>query len=91
MATYYANCHTPDNLDLDRRIQGLGGAGWGWLTIDTIITMIDYQGHTFYTQPPYGSGQLIITATHPRSGRRYLKTVADGVEPNNILSLPRCP
>ena len=90
MYTYYATCHTPDNNDTDRRIQGLGGPVMGWLNVDTIILMID-QGHHFYTQPPYGSGQLIVTAVHPRSGRRYIKTVADGVEPNNILALPRCP
>ena len=89
MTTFYARCHTPDNYDTDRRIQGLGGAGW-WDTIDNIIRAID-MGNTFYTQPAYGQGQLIVVATHPRSGRRYLKTVADGVEPNNILSLPRCP
>lgn len=90
MYTYYASCHTPDNFDLDRRIQGLGGPVMGWLGIDVIINMID-QGHRFYTQPAFGTGQLIITAVHPRSRKRYLKTVADGVEPNNILSLPRCP
>lgn len=62
----------------------------GWLKIDVIINMID-QGHTFYTQPQYGTGQQIIVATHPTTRRRYIKTVADGVEPNNILSMPRCP
>jgi hypothetical protein len=86
MSTYYATCHTPDNHDADRRIQGLGGGGW-WYNIDTIITAID-NGHVFYTSPPSGAGQLIITAV--RNGRRYLKTVADYLEPNNILSLPRC-
>ena len=91
MAIYYASCHTPDNLDTDRRIQGLGGAGWGWFNIDTIIHMINVQQHTFYTKPPFAPGQMIITAIHPRTGRVYLKTVADGAEPNNILSLPHCP
>ena len=90
MSTYYASCHTPDNADQDRRIQGLGGSIMGWLNIDTIIMMIE-QGHVFYTQPTFGTGQQIIVAKHPRSGRKYLKTRADGVEPNNILSLPRCP
>lgn len=91
MTTFHATCHTPDNADADRRIQGLGSPVWGNLTIDTIIYMIDVQRHEFYTQPPYAQGQRIITANHPVSGRRYLKTVADGVVPNNILALPRCP
>lgn len=86
MATYYATCHTPDNYDADRRIQGLGGTGW-WDNIDNIIRTID-NGHIFYTDPPSGNRQKIITAV--RNGKRYLKTEADGVEPNNILALPRC-
>jgi len=90
MYTYYATCHTPDDSDRDRRIQGLGGPVMGRLSVDVIINMIA-DGHSFYTQPPYGSGQRIVTAVHPTSGRRYIKTVADGIEPNNILSLPRCP
>ncbi len=90
MATHYATCCTPDNNDIDRRIQGLGGAGW-WYNIDTIIYMIDVQKHVFYTSPPLGLGQLIVTDTHPTTRRRYLRTVSDGVAPNNILNLPRCP
>lgn len=87
MATYYATCHTPDNYDADRRIQGLGGVGWRD-TIDNIIRAIDNE-NLFYTAPPSGQGQRIITAV--RNGRRYLKTEADYLEPNNILSLPHCP
>ena len=86
MAIYYATCHTPDNNDADRRIQGLGGAGW-WDNIDNIIRCIDY-GHVFFTDPPNGLRRKIITAV--RNEKRYLKTEADGVEPNNILALPRC-
>jgi len=28
---------------------------------------------------------------NPQTGREYLKTEADGYEPNNLLSLPECP
>lgn len=62
----------------------------GRLNIDTILMMID-QGHVFYTRPTYGAGQRIIAAVRAGTGRRYLKTIADGIEPNNILVLPRCP
>lgn len=88
MAVLYATCHTPDNNDLDRRIQGLGGAGW-WYPVDTIIHAIDYEGHTFYTQPPVGAGAKIVTRTHA-NGRKYLTTEGDGFPPNNILRLPLC-
>jgi len=85
MATYFATFHIPDNNDRDRRIQGLGGPGWRD-TIDNIIRAIDL-GHVFYTSPPHGQGQKIVTAV--RNGRRYLKTVIDYIEPNNILALPK--
>ena len=88
MAIYYATCHTPDNGDTDRRIQGLGGA-FGWLGTDRIIEMINY-GHNFFTSPVSGVGRKIIVAQHPSTRRYYLKTEADGVEPNNILALPPC-
>ncbi len=32
----------------------------------------------------------VIVATS-RYGHKYLKTVADGEQPNNLLSLPECP
>ena len=89
MTTYYANCHTPDNADTDRRIQGLGGT-FGWLAIDQIINMIN-NGDIFYTAPASSVGRRIIVAQHPTTYRLYLKTDADGVEPNNILALPTCP
>ena len=89
MATFYATCHTPDNGDTDRRIQGLGGS-FGRYTVDQIILMIN-DGHMFYTAPVRGMHRRIEVKRHPRTNRLYLTTDADGVEPNNILALPRCP
>jgi hypothetical protein len=31
----------------------------------------------------------VIVATH--NGRKYIKTVADGIHPDNLLALPECP
>lgn len=93
MSTYYVTCHTPDNLDLDRRIQGLGGSHDGspwWHSIDVIIHMIDMQGETFFTKPLIGEGSLVVTRTKP-NGRKYLTTLADNSYTNNLLSLPHCP
>lgn len=91
MTTYRVDCHTPDNADLDRRLQGLGGttpSSW-WFTIDTIISMID-QGHIFYTMVD-NEVALVIVETNPTSGRRFVKTMADSFLRNNLLSLPYCP
>lgn len=93
MSTYYVTCHTPDNFDLDRRLQGLGGnrnGAWWWHSIDVIIHLIKNEGATFYTQPPYGQGDLVVVR-ETSTGREYLKTLGDGLLPNNLLSLPVCP
>ncbi len=90
MADYQAKCHKPDNADADRRIQGLGGDGW-YDTIDRIIQFIENRDHRFWTIAP-STGQSVWIEVHKRAnGRKYLKTAADGVEPNNILALPKCP
>jgi hypothetical protein len=87
---FQVNCHKPDNTDPDRRIQGLGGKGssqW-YRTIDHLISLIE-GGDKFWTVDPQGNSVWIIIAT--RNGRKYLKTTADGIEPNNLLALPVCP
>ena len=90
MADYQVTCHVPDNADLDRRIQGLAGPGWSG-KIDDIIVWIEGGSHRFWTIAP-SSGQSVWVEVHKRNnGRKYLKTQTDGVEPNNLLALPRCP
>lgn len=90
MGTYQVTCHKPDNADKDRRMQGVGGpGGGGWYrTVDQMINLID-GGDKFWTVDTSGNSVWIITAS--RNGRRYIKTEADGAEPNNLLALPHCP
>ena len=91
MTTFRADCHTPDNADTDRRLQGLGGTtpvAW-WYGIDTIIAMIG-RGDTFYTMVN-NQVALIVVERHPVSGRLYLKTQPDHYPQNNLLHLPHCP
>lgn len=85
-------CHKPDNADADRRIQGLGGpSGGGWYRdIDTIIAWIETGTYRFYTSTRDGKIAWIVVAKRS-NGRKYLKTEADGLEPNNLLALPHCP
>ncbi|MDP3674905.1 MAG: DUF3892 domain-containing protein [Novosphingobium sp.] len=87
MAHHYVSCHTPDNRDPDRRIQGLGGFGW-WFTIDQIIEMIG-NGHTFSVLVA-GRQVAVVVRSHGIIGRRYLTTEADGFPPNNLLHLALC-
>lgn len=88
MADYLVKCHTPDNLDTDRRIQGLGG-DWGWYSIDTIIHMIEYQKDFFWTYVN-GKPAAVVVRQHGLLGRKYLQTLPDHYPENNLLKLPIC-
>jgi Protein of unknown function (DUF3892) len=79
--------------DPHKRINHVGGLNadntrWK-LTEDDAINGIKTGKWTFFVSV---NGQTVdvIIATSPY-GHEYLKTVADGVEPNNLLSLPECP
>lgn len=89
--TFQVTCHTPDDADRDRRMQGIGGpSGGGWyLSIDQIIHNIENKGEKFWTVAPTGKSVWVYVRTTP-NGRKYITTDADGVEPNNLLALPHC-
>ncbi len=89
MAIFEVTHHRPDNSDRDRRIQGLGGpAAGGWYRgLDFLISLIE-RGDQFWTTDAHGNRVWIIV--RERNSRKYLKTLPDGLEPNNLLSLPQC-
>ena len=88
-------CIVPDGTDSDQRIDKIGGnsgaaignGAWS-LLIDDAIAGIESGKWSFWTQ---GGGRVakVVVAQRPNR-RKYLKTDADGVEPNNLLALPRC-
>lgn len=87
MTNYQVTCHIPDGGDPDQRIDAIGGAGWQHQT-DTAIRNIETNVHTYWTLV---DGRHVDVVVAKRSnGRKYLKTTADGYEPNNLLALPRC-
>jgi hypothetical protein len=78
--------------DPHERIHGVGGINsnetrW-YLPINDAIAGIESGKWKFWTA---GGGQSVwvVIATH--NGHKYLKTEADGIHPNNLLSLPECP
>lgn len=88
-------CIVPDGNDPDKRIDKIGGrvgaegSGGSWsLRLDDAIAGIESGKWSFWTQ---GGGRAtnVVVARRP-NGRKYLKTEADGIEPNNLLALPRC-
>lgn len=90
--THQVTCITPDGSDRDQRIDAIGGVtdGKPWnVLIDDAIAGIESGKWKFWTTTPKGESVWIIVAE--RNRRKYLKTTADGVEPNNLLALNACP
>lgn len=88
MATLRVDCITRDSLDLDQRIDAIGGEGFYDL-IDTAIFNIQNNVHIYYTMVA-GNVALIEVRRHPVSGRLFLQTAADNFPDNNLLRLPEC-
>jgi len=83
-----------DRTNPYERITHVGGVnpdGTRWkLTEDAAIAGIEAGKWHFYVERPPGHVADVVIAKS-RSGRKYLKTVADGEHPDNLLSLPECP
>lgn len=73
------------------RISHVGGyetSQWK-VTTDDAIGMIERGEWRFYVE--VNGDRVEVEVAVSRHGNKYLKTVADGDEPNNLLSLPECP
>jgi hypothetical protein len=72
-----------------RNVGGQNGDGSHWkLSVDEAIAAIEGGRYSFNVSAG-GRSVDVIVAVH--SGRKYLKTTADGLQPNNLLALPECP
>jgi hypothetical protein len=76
------------------RITHIGGQnadGGRWRrTQQQAIQDIETGTYAYYVERPAGDRVNVIVAKS-RFGNKYIKTTADGDEPNNLLSLPECP
>lgn len=83
-----------DRQDPHERIRAIGGIhpnGGRWtLTQTEAIAGIEQGEWSFYVERPAGDVVDVVAATS-RYGNKYVKTTADGDQPNNLLSLPECP
>lgn len=84
-----------DRQNIHERIEGIGGVhnGQRWfLPQQAVIEALEKRppAYQFFVQRPGGPAVDVVVASS-RWGHKYLKTAADGEEPNNLLALPECP
>jgi hypothetical protein len=83
--------------DAHERIQSVGGTFNGsygeqrWKHIETFaILCIKVGTYSYYVVNNEGQEVDVIIAAS-QGGHEYLKTTADGEQPDNLLNLPECP
>lgn len=82
-----------NRFDPHDRIDGVGGVngdGSRWYASQTqAIAWIESGQHEFFVQ--VSGREVTVVVADSRYGNKYIKTEADGEQPNNLLSLPECP
>ncbi|WP_027556189.1 DUF3892 domain-containing protein [Bradyrhizobium sp. Cp5.3] len=81
-----------DKMDPHERIENVGGvysSGSRWKqSVSQTIKDIESGEWEFYVEED-GITVGLIVAKH--NGHKYIKTTADGIQPNDLLSLAECP
>lgn len=89
MATRYRiTCiNKSDRSNPHERITYIGGSNWK-ITQQEAIAGIERGEWAFYVS--VNGSEVDVIVAESRFGNKYLKTVRDGEQPNNLLSLPEC-
>lgn len=87
MAQLQVTCINKTNrFNPHERIQNIGGSGFKFSQPDA-IRCIEQGVHSFYVTVGHNTVKVIV-AKH--EGNKYIKTENDGIQPDNLLSLPEC-
>ena len=81
-----------DRFNPHERILSIGGVhpnGERWKMVEMVAIHGMKTGMLEFWTRGGGKTAEIIVSTH--LGRDYLKTVNDGIQPDNLLALPECP
>ena len=85
--------HRTDRQDAHERIKAIGGGlpGCNWKhTLADAIAWADGRIFMYYVINQDGREEKVIVASNGQ-GHKYLKTEADGEQPDSLLNLPECP
>jgi len=82
-----------DRMNIHERIVNVGGVNHDntrWkLSQPNAIAGIERGKWSFYVTQNGRTVDVLVAVS--RYGHKYLRTTADGEDPNNLLSLPECP
>lgn len=83
-----------DRYNPHERIRFVGGLNadgtrWKLSEQDAMDGMVSGKWRFYVERPPAHRVYVVIASS--AYGHRYLKTEADGEQPNNLLALPECP
>jgi hypothetical protein len=90
MARYRVTCNTTREKNEGILSLGCYSPGNVYFTFAEadVIERLESRRDTFYVERP--NGHIAELEVAEREGKKYVKTVADGERPDNLLSLPTC-
>lgn len=93
MAVKISCINKSDRDSAHERIRSIGGVnadGTRWKRSQE-QAIVDIERNTYQYYVTVNGSVVDVIVAVSRFGNKYIKTTADGEQPNNLLSLPECP